>query len=210
MIRSILGPLSFLTIKHPTGHPKFINFWLPAFLGLISTALVSMLPDSANVFGPSGMIDKTLGFLQSLPGFYIAALAAIATFNNIDMLKLMPGEPPTMTVVHNGGHEVVKLTRRRFLSAMFAYLTTVSIFLTIISIAALTVGMPLKEILTNTSLSLPAAMTKLHLPSSVDLACLVSPLRFVGLFLYLGLICQMLLITLWGLFYLGERVHTPD
>lgn len=142
-----------------------------------------------NVYGETGVISRILGFVQSLAGFYIAALAAIATFNNPDMDKPMPGETPTMRIYYNSTMSVVKVTRRRFLSAMFAYLTACSLILTLVSIAALSVA--------------PSLVTVL--PHS-----LLIPLKGTFTFLYLMALAQMTCVTLWGLYYLGERIHTPD
>jgi hypothetical protein len=158
-------------------------------LGAVVLALILNWLVRIDLFSANGLISRLLGFLQSLPGFYIAALAAISTFNNPDMLKPMPGETPTMRVLYGGGLEVVRLTRRRFLSAMFAYLTALSIFLTLAAMIGLAMAQPLKEMIQ------PA---------------LQEIIRSAFSFVFFIFLSQLVLVTLWGLFYLGERIHTPD
>jgi hypothetical protein len=43
-----------------------------------------------------------LGFVQVLPGFYIAALAAIATFNKTDIDKIMAAPAPKIDIFIHG------------------------------------------------------------------------------------------------------------
>lgn len=185
----LFRPYAYLTIRHESFLPQWINWIIPALLATLVVCLVLLLGVNVDVFGGSGLVSKFLGFLQSMPGFYIAALAAIATFNNADMLKVMPGTPPEMKISYNNAVQVVRLTRRRFLSSMFAFLTVSSISLTLISIAALSLAEPIK------SITPPVAW---------------SGFKLVFGFTYLLLVAQLIMVTLWGLFYLGERIHTPD
>lgn len=100
----------------------------------------------------------------------------------------MRGDPPRMTIQSNGGPQEIELTRRRFLAAMFSYLTALSFVMTLGSIALLAVAKP---------------VIALVAPASVF------PLTFFVSFAYLAALVQLLSITLWGLYYLGERIHRP-
>jgi hypothetical protein len=133
-------------------------------------------------------VNLLLGFIQTLTGFYLAALAAMATFNNAGMDEIMPGKPPEITVKYNGTSTKVLATRRRFLCSMFAYLTVFSFLFTLFSIAVLSAG-----------------------AASADLLVTESRhwFRLVFVFAYLFAVAHMTFITMWGLFYIGERVHTP-
>jgi len=142
----------------------------------------------ANFFGAQGLIDRLLAFIQTLAGFYIAALAAVSSFNSPHLDRVMPKPAPTMTVKHNGGVQKVPATRRRFLTSMFAYLTALSILFSLVAIAALTIAGPVSK-------AFPEAATWL---------------RLIGLGVFLFIASQLFLVTLWGLFYLGERMLTPD
>jgi hypothetical protein len=189
MLADLLKPFAFLGIRHPTRAPIFVCWVLPFFVSILFSLAALALGLNVDVFGANGMISRVLGFVQNLPGFYVAALAAIATFSNEDMNKYMPGVPPTMKVLHNGKPTTVGLTRRRFLSSMFAYLTALCICLTLASIAALAVADPLKQLL--------AVNTYL-------------PIKVLFSLIFLTFLLQMICVTMWGLFYLGERIHTPD
>lgn len=189
MLLNLLRPFSYLTIEHESSEPTWVNLLIPA---LVTTTLFvggSMVGLSFTLFGADGLVNLVLSFVQTLAGFYIAALAAIASFHSPDMDRLMPGKPPTMKVQYNGRPQLVQITRRRFLSSMFAYLTACSLLVTIASIAAI-------------SLSKAAA----------DLAPVESYfwIKAAFSFIYVFVFVQMISITLWGLYYLGERIHTPD
>lgn len=189
MLADLLSPFSYLTIRHPSRMPQLINWVVPCVLSVLIIALTWVCGFRVDVFGANGALSKLLGFLQSLPGFYIAALAAIATFNNRDMLKLMPGVPPTGKVSVNGRVERVAMTRRRFLSSMFAYLTALSISLTLAAIFILAIAEPAAKAFNE------------HAHQVAWIAVVFSFCVFVA---------QMVCVTLWGLFYLGDRLHTPD
>ena len=80
MFRHLLRPLSYLSIEHKQ---KWIVDWVyPLIFAVLSTALLFGLKKYGNIplYADGAVIAKILGFVQGLPGFYIAALAAIATF----------------------------------------------------------------------------------------------------------------------------------
>lgn len=189
MLTQLIRPAAYLRIKHPSNSPFVINWVFPGLLSGILVLTCALLIPTAQLFGDTGAVARTLGFIQSLPGFYIAALAAVATFNSPDMLKLMPGVTPTISVLYNGAPTQVPLTRRRFLSSMFAYLTALSVVLTLVAIGALCVSSQVGS-------ALPPAS---H-----------GALKAAFAFMFFGFVFQLTTVTLWGIFYLGERIHTPD
>ncbi len=189
MTAMLLRPFLYLRVTHSSSTLPWTNWWLP---GLISAGLVAVAvlgaPD-LNVFHPGGVFDRLLGFVQNLPGFFIAALAAVATFGRPDLDRLMPGTPPTVSVLYHGEPKIVELTRRRFLSLIFSYLTALNIVITL----ALIIGLPMAE------------RVRPLVPEHWLGLC-----RAVAGFPILFFTAQMLTITFWGLYYLGERMHTPD
>jgi len=189
MLHPLLRPFAYLGIKHGSALPIWINWVIPIVISLAGTFVLFKLVPAATLLSDNGFVARVLGFVQSLAGFYMAALAAIATFNNSDMDRFMPGEPPTMPIIYKGALETVKLTRRRFLSSMFAYLTLISVLVTLASIAALAIG--------------------LNLPKWFD-GQWNWAIKLAFLLGYTLSIAQMICVTVWGLFYLGERIHTPD
>lgn len=189
MLRELCRPFSYLSVRHPSGSVAFVNWWLPLAISGAGAMLWWYFRGSVDTFSSSGFFTKVLGFVQSLPGFYLAALAAVATFQKSDMDLLMPGVPPKANILYNGSMVEVALTRRRMLCIMFAFLTVESFGLTLGAITITTF----------------ASAVKGWLPEMMH-----EWVRLGGVFSYLVFLCQMLTVTLWGLFYLGERMHTPD
>lgn len=189
MLQHLLRPFAYLRIEHPS---KWVVDWLiPLVMACITTGAVVMMSCYASVpvFGDSGIVSKVLAFVQNLPGFYIAALAAIATFNRTDIDRHMPEPTPSIDIVVQGQSILIKLTRRRFLCTMFAFLTAESILLTVVAILGLV----------STS-----AMVVL-IPNAFHASA-----KYLFLFGYLALFWQMIAASFWGLYYLGEKLHQPD
>lgn len=185
-MREILRPFSYLKIKHPA--KKTFDWIVPVILSLIVTVVIAVLAPDGILYGKSGLVKEVLGLVEILPGFYVAALAAIATFNRRDIDKLMP-KPEPMLSVRSGGHDVqIGLTRRRFLSMLFAFLTAESLMVAIASIGLVTFGVGLNEVVSD--------------------ACLITKHLVLGLYLFM--VFQMLVATFLGLYYLGDKLHQPD
>lgn len=184
----LLRPFSFLFISHPSQLPLRVNWLLPLFLALAAMASLALLDGKVNVYGPQGLFDRILGLVQTLAGFYIAALAAVSSFNSPHLDREMPSPAPTLYVRYNGGMEEVKATRRRFLTSMFAYLTALSLLISLTLITTLVLADPIK-------MNFPNASVYLH---------------WLGSCVLLFFLFQMMSVTFWGLFYLGERMLTPD
>ncbi|HRO37050.1 hypothetical protein [Thauera sp.] len=189
MLGDLFRPFSYLTIRHPSRLPLWVNWLLPVGGAGVVMAVLLGFDVAINAFGEQGFVARLLAFVQTLVGFYIAALAAVASFNSRHLDRVMPSPPPTMRVKYNGALQTVPLTRRRFLCAMFAYLTALSF---LFSLAAITV------------LSLAPSMTAI---ATVTMTFALKP-AVLALFLLAAF--QMTSITFWGLFYLGERMLTPD
>jgi hypothetical protein len=189
LISNLLRPMSYLSISHQM---KWKVDWLyPLVAAFMSTAvlLIARRYGPVPVFGDSGIYGKILSFTQNLPGFYIAALAAIATFNRSDIDKIMPEPAPSIDITRLGKSENIKLTRRRFLSSMFAFLTAESILIVVLCMAAQELAPTLKSVI---SLRAQEYATS------------------VALLVLLTLFWQMLITSFWGLFYLGDKLHQPD
>jgi hypothetical protein len=189
MLDYLLRPFSYLEIEH---RQKWLVDWLmPIILAVASTAILAALSGGGglSMFGDNGPLARVLGFVQSLPGFYIAALAAIATFNKPDIDRHMPEPAPMLDISVQGRSVPIKLTRRRFLCAMFAFLTAESILIVILAIFGLAAAASVKAIT-------PIAW------------------QWVPKYLYLAVVSlvfwQMIVATFWGLYYLGEKLHQPD
>ena len=189
MLQNLLRPFSYLCIAHPL---KWRVDWLyPVMLTIVSIGVVYALraQHPVPIFGETGLVAKLLSFVQTLPGFYIAALAAIATFNKIDIDRTMPFPTPKLDVVIQGKSVEILLTRRRFLCAMFAFLTAESLVIIVFGIAAISFCAAFKSMI-------PVLFQE--------------PVALVVLAAYLLLFWQMTVASFLGLYYLGERLHQPD
>ena len=181
-----LRPFSYLTIKHKL--KQIVDWVFPAALMMISLLSIAAIRhvNGLSVLGDAGLVNKISTFIQVLPGFFIAALAAIATFNKPEM-DLTMSNPPTMKVFINGKWVTFDLTRRRFLSSMFAFLSAASILLIIISISVQFMSPLLASLITITQIK--------------------TFITYLFLAIYLLIFWQIIVTTFWGLFYLGEKAH---
>ncbi len=133
-------------------------------------------------------MDRVLSLIQTLPGFYLAALAAVATFDRPGMDKVTAGDPLIGPIRMTGGVVMEALTRRRLLCMMFSYLVALSLIVALVGTMGVAVAAPVSHLLHEAA---------------------IFWLRLGVMYVFLLLVWQMVTITLWGLFYLGDRVHTP-
>lgn len=173
-------PVSYLRIEH---EDKWIYDWLvPGVITVGTASLLFWLTTIQFLTDGNGLLAQITGFLENLPGFFIAALAAVATFNRHDIDEVM-SNPPRVRIMYQGRLGFVEMTRRRFLCVLFSYLTATTIFLIIAYYLAAAIGK---------GASVPVAA------------------QWAFAIAYLFVFWQMIVATLLGLFYLGERLHTPD
>lgn len=183
----IFRPFMFLAIRHPKKH--YFDFLFPGVASIITVVALAVAQSQINVFGNEGVIDRILSFLQILPGFYIASLAAISTFNKAGIDDYMPDPSPNMKIKMGGELNVIKLTRRRFLCLLFAYITMLSILLCLTALFSVSF-------------------------SSYFLGVLPVESKFyiyvTFLFLYFFFFWQLITVTFLGIYYLGDRLHQPE
>ncbi len=180
IIYQLSRPFSYLRIKH---EDKWIYDWfLPLLLTAATITIIYLYIPLSKVGGNSGLIDRLAGFVSNLPGFFIAALAAVATFNKHDIDQLM-ANPPRIEILHHGNPLMVEMTRRRFLCVLFSYLTAISIFLVISANFGLLIEAP----------------DNYHVY-----------LSWSSISVFMFFLWQMITATILGLYYLGERLHTPQ
>ena len=184
VLRRLFIPLDYIRIKHP--EKKIYDSVIPLTLSASTVFLFITLPLPMKIFGQNGLVSYITGFLQTLIGFYIASLAAVATFNRDGMDDLMKGKTPTLKVKDKGQKIVQKLTRRRFLCLLFGYLSFIGIFLYFFGVFS----------------ELFADNIKLILPVSLHP---YSKLTFI--FIFMTITYNLLVTTLFGLFYLVDRIH---
>lgn len=189
MLKHLLRPLSYLSIAHKE---KWVIDWLcPAILSILSVIIIYSLKSFGvvSIYSGDGLVSKVVGLVQNLPGFYIAALAAIATFNKVDIDQTMPSPAPKINTVIRGKTVKIELTRRRFLCSMFAFLASESILIVVFAFFSQAAFLPIKNILPH------------DLYTATSIAFLL---------IFFMMFWQMIVATFWGLFYLGDRLHQPN
>ena len=187
IIYQLTRPISYLSIKH---HEKWKFDWLiPCILTVITIIVFMFFKNHLNMFGNDGILSQIVSFVEILPGFYIAALAAIATFNRIDIDQLMPEPTPKVKILIRGEKNIINLTRRRFLCMLFSFLVAESIIISLLGIFA-------------TSFT---PVVKMYFP---EIFQDISRYLFVAVFFLL--FWQLLTSTMLGLYYLGDKIHQPN
>lgn len=180
-------PLDYLRIQHPA-KTKY-DLVIPLACTVAGVCLFYFMPKTPAIFGQNGLISLINSLLQVLTGFFIASLAAVATFNKEGMDNTMPGDPPRLRVMERGRIKIIDLSRRRFLSLMFGYLSFISLFLYLGGGIA----------------NLFADSVKALVPQDWH-----GISRWGFLSLYIFLLANLLITTLLGLFYMSDRIHRHD
>lgn len=187
MIRyQLLRPISYLTIKDQT---KWKIDWLvPIFIAVVFIILFYNLPVKKPLYGDQGLIKELQGILQILPGFYLAALAAVATFSKDDLDRLLPEPTPKINILVKGQEVLIGLTRRRMLCFLFGYLTFLSLIVYLSTVLGSTISPSALAIFRNYSI--------------------IIEIIFVSLFSLF--FWQMIIVTLFGLYQLCDRIHYSE
>jgi hypothetical protein len=179
-------------------HPKMwiYTILVPTVLWALALAFYCLLPEKPALLGKDGTISSALGLVSTLPGFYFAGLAAVATFGGPGMDNEMPSPPPTLNVRVNGASVEVKLSRRQFLSYLFSYLVIISLILC----AAMIMSNMMAPSLSNfhsVILGLKHGELTWNIGKAVYVAIMSWPFS------------AMIVTTLHGIFFLTEKIHQP-
>lgn len=185
MLDQLMQPIDYLRIKHPS---KWIVDWLIPILTTGIFCVLMFLIEPINRFNQSGVIQSFTQFIQTLPGFYIASLAVVVTLNRPGMDELILDPTPYISQKLRGKDNDIPLTRRRFLSMLFAFLTAESLISVFMGILGPLIAGPISKL---TPGSIHTILGELFM------AC------------FFFLVFQMTICTLWGLHYLGSRAHQP-
>ncbi len=183
-------PFAYISIKHH--EKKIIDVWIPLAAALLLTVVSSVYKSHFNTWGPSGIVNAFQAVIQTLPGFYIAALAAIIALGKNPILdELIEGSPTPSIKMRIQGFEdpqLKPLTRRHFLCLLFSYLTALSLVLCI-----------------STALIIYGA-------TFIKSAITFSPLLMLGstliTLLYFYLAFHLIAVTFFGLYYLADRMYS--
>ena len=187
LISRLFKPLDYLRVYH--SQKRKYDLWIPLIIATIFTGILFYLPTPVDITGDRGLLVIFTGLLQILIGFYIASLAAVATFDRPSMDEIMRGDPPTLRIQVKGKAEIEYLTRRRFLCLMFGYLSLLSFFLYFLGAFA--------------NLFKPS----LHILIPMPIFLYV---KWFSLYIYIFFVSNLVVASLLGLFYMTERIHREE
>ncbi|WP_298580643.1 hypothetical protein [uncultured Luteimonas sp.] len=117
VLKQLVTPLSYLRITSARHEKLWVDLLYPAAAAAIVTLVWARWPEAMPFRGGDGLLSGVGSFMQVLVGFYVAGLAAVATFPRKSLDQDMVG------IQFKGK----PLPRRQFLSYMFGYLALVSL-----------------------------------------------------------------------------------
>lgn len=178
ILKKLLKPLIYLKIKHE--QKRFIDFYVPSLIGAIALLLIDISPVPINIIGQGSLVAHVNGLLQMLIGFFVASLAAVATFQRDGMDEVMQGEAPLLN-----DEEV---TRRQYICYMFGYLAFVSLGVYFVTgIVDLSLG-----------------------AWAIIFGTWYTIVKWFALYLYLVVVANIFITTLLALHFLTDRIVRTD
>lgn len=200
MLRQTLQVFSYLKIRYPSGHHKNTLYYLPFFISVLLSFSTTWL--MVNVEGGNYLSSDRFGdlftLLAILPGFYIASLSAISAINRKAIDKeINRGNAPYIIKQEVNRIETYqqKLTRRVYLTMLFAYLSAVSLILAITLIVVRFI------------FSFEPIVNFFHVSNLISFPGLLFFLVNTVIFFY---IVQLFLLTLIGINYLGYKALVDE
>jgi hypothetical protein len=185
---------AFGGIKHPELNPFL--FWGPIISASALTFIFWLMPIQPKLTGDGSLSRHMITVFAILPGFFIAALSAVATFNRAEMDEIMPFPAPKIKLRTGAEESYVEMTSRMFTSHLFSYLTTISFIAVFVFVAA--------------DISAATAVFLINKISNVQFQIYTK--NFISLFyvwVLVWLSSKIILTTLVGLYFMSERIHRP-
>ncbi|NQE62392.1 hypothetical protein E1H18_2648 [Caulobacter sp. RHG1] len=197
-IRQLLVPCNYLRIKHGDSvlASKFVyDFILPGILTVLTVAGCWWLGIPMTFDKQPNLVNNITQLLALMIGFYLAALAAVATFDRAGIDSPLKGGDAILWVRdHNGGGRVKKtLSYRKFISYMFGYLSFLSLNLFILVL-----------ILSQAWAKLTKKLAFIPNWSKLE-PTVVSPIIFAVVFFA---IWQLVVTSMLAIYFLADRLQT--
>lgn len=186
---------AYRRIKHPL--MKVYVWTIPLVMTAFVVAIYIISPVKPPLLGSEGILKSVSQILALLPGFFITALAAVATFQRADMDEEMPIPAPIVSIEYLGNDIDIKLTRRLFLSYLFSYLSIIS-FLLFFVIAISPYFSPLLKYIEY----------KERIIISTSYGAYVVKIFFIGVISYF--LSSIFISMLHGVYFLCEKMHMPE
>lgn len=146
-----------------------------------------MLGEKVIVLDCAKIMEEVSGLMGLLFGFYIAALAAVASFRNDTLDKELSGRPVKLMSSRQGKRQEEVLTRRRFLAIVFGYCASLSVCMYVVGVI------------------------ERHVVIGAGVEPWLHQILFNGreivLALYAWALASLVVATILGLHYLVDRMH---
>ena len=130
MLSQALSVFDFLKIKYPAQKPIIVLYIAPMLVGAILAYFSLLLQSKEIILLTHSRFSDAFNFLAILPGFYIASLAAISAINKSAIDEIINKKSPPYLIKREPQRTETyqqPLTRRLFLSLLFAYLASTSL-----------------------------------------------------------------------------------
>jgi hypothetical protein len=173
---------------------SWYKLWLPLAFSAIITVGFVLLPIKPALVGEHGLASKLLGLVSIFPGFFVAALAAVSTFDRDGLDEEMPPPTPQVKMRLRGQLIDVRLTHRLFLGYLFSYLIVLSTLLSIVLLLADSASASIKYWIA-------------FLPWSENVT---SSVKILFVFMLSTVLGSVIASTLQGIYFLAERIHRPN
>lgn len=194
-VRQLLKPAQYLAIKQGVGvfaSKRTYDLWLPLALTVTTTTLLYFLNLPVGFFADTGIVTGVIDLLNLIIAFFIAALAAVATFDRTGLDKPLKGNPAFLKILESDG--IVRerpLTNRQFICYLFGYLSFVSLTLLIVIHFARLFG--------------PRVIYTLQLGEWMLWA-----IHWLASVLFFFVLWQILVTMFLGLYFLSDRIPFID
>lgn len=183
-------PFAFMLVSAPTLHVYRLT--LPLLATIVTCAAGLLLPAGLDLIGDKSVSDYMATFFAALPGFFIAALAAVVAFNGGDLDTDMPDVK--LSIKAHGDTVAQPITLRIFLSYLFAYLTVLSFIGFFVCVG----GSLLAPSITDMIQRIADSDVRGYWQTTCELL-FISVVTFVS--------ASVVFCTGQGLYFLAERVH---
>ena len=195
MIYLLSRPFAFFGIRHPSLRP-FLQ-WTPLVAATVLSLLYSFLPVKPALFGDGSLSRHLITVFAILPGFFIAAIAAVATFQRPELDMVMKAPAPQLKLRTGPDESFVELTQRVFLCHLFAFLTTLSFCAVFLFVSA--------DLLSPSIYYVAGSYT-----SIVSKEALTVGFEVFYFWVCIWFVVSIVLSTLIGLYFLAEGMHRPN
>lgn len=197
-IRQIFVPMRYLYIRHGDRifQSKIVyDFILPVTLTLMTCSFFAWLDFGFDIFSNEDFVKKLTDLLTLMIVFYLAALAAVATFDRRGIDEPLRGGDATLKMLNHttNTYVVKKLTYRQFISYLFGYLSFLSLIIYVFIML--------------TTLAWPALKT--HYCHNDAIMYIVTTIINPAMCCLLSFgLWQLIVTSLLGIYFLTERIQS--